>query len=64
MNTICLSLGQKRISRHRAFQKGVSLLRAKSRDNEGAANAEGCPQGDVVRAVGPLKGEPMLFVAL
>ena len=23
----------------RAFQKGVSLLRAKSRDNEGAANA-------------------------
>ena len=50
----------KRISRHRAFQKGLCLLRAESRDNEGA----GYPRGDVVRAVGRLKGEPMLFVGL
>ena len=35
------SVGWKRISRHTVFQKGVSLLRAGSRDNEGAANASG-----------------------
>ena len=29
----------KRISRHRAFQKGVSLLRTKSRDNVGTVSA-------------------------
>ena len=33
------SIGWKRTSRHRVFQKGVSLLRAGSRDNEGTANA-------------------------
>ena len=33
------SAGWKRISRHRAFQKGVSLLRTKSRDNMGTASA-------------------------
>ena len=33
----------KRISRHRAFQEGVSLLRAKSRDNVGTASAAGWP---------------------
>lgn len=36
-----LSVGWKRISRHTVFQMGVSLLRAWSRDNEGAANAAG-----------------------
>ena len=33
----------KRISRHRAFQKEVSLLRKKSRDNEGTPSAAGRP---------------------
>ena len=33
------SAGWKRISRHRAFQKGVSLLRTKSRDNVGTVSA-------------------------
>ena len=38
------STGWKRISRHRAFQKGVSLLRTKSRYNKmGLANAVGRP---------------------
>ena len=32
-----------RISRHRAFQRGVSLLRARSRDNKGAASTVGRP---------------------
>ena len=36
-------MGWKRISRHRAFQKGVRLLRAKSSDNQGTANAIGRP---------------------
>ena len=35
------------MSRHRAFQKGVSLLRAGSRDNEGSADAAG--QGALIR---------------
>ena len=30
-----------RISRHKAFQKGGSLLRTKSRDNEGITNTVG-----------------------
>ena len=33
--------GWKRISRYRSFQKGVSLLRAGSRDKEGTANSVG-----------------------
>ena len=35
---VSVSTGWKRISRHRAFQKGMSLLRAKSRDNVGRDN--------------------------
>ena len=35
------SAGWKRISRHITFQKGVSLLRTKSRDKMGPANAVG-----------------------
>ena len=31
----------KRVSRHRAFQKGVSLLRTKNRDKLGAESTEG-----------------------
>ena len=31
------------MSRHRAFQKGVSSLRVRSRDNEGVPNAVGQP---------------------
>ena len=31
----------KRISRHRAFHQGVSLLRTKSRDNVGAVSTAG-----------------------
>ena len=34
-------MGWKRISRHRAFQKGVSLLRTKSSDNVSTASAVG-----------------------
>ena len=34
-------MGWKRISRYRVFQKGAHLLRAGSRDNEGATNAAG-----------------------
>ena len=37
------STGWKRISRHRAFQKGVSLLRTTSRHNVDTASAEGRP---------------------
>ena len=37
------SMGWKRISRHRVFQKGVSLLRTKSRDNVGTVIAVGWP---------------------
>ena len=36
-------MGWKRISRRRAFQKGVSLLRTKSRDNVGTAITAGQP---------------------
>lgn len=36
-------MGWKRISKHRAFQKEVSLLRKRSRDNEGTASAAGWP---------------------
>lgn len=36
-----LSAGWKRISRHRAFQKGVSLLKTKSRERVGPASAAG-----------------------
>ena len=32
-------MGWKRVSRHRAFQKGVILLRTNSRDNVGTASA-------------------------
>ena len=35
--------GWKRISRHRALQKGVNLLRTKSRDNVEAVNTAGRP---------------------
>ena len=38
-----LSTGWKRISRHRAFQKGMSLLRTKSWDNMGTASTAGWP---------------------
>ena len=38
---VSLSVSWKRISRHGVFQKGVSLLRTKSRDNAGAAGTEG-----------------------
>ena len=38
-----LSAGWKGISRHRAFQKGVSLLRAKSRDEAGTESTAGWP---------------------
>ena len=38
-----LSAGWRRISRHRAFQKGVSSLRAKSRDKAGTASTAGWP---------------------
>ena len=34
-------MGWKRISRHRAFQKGVSLLKTKGRDKAGTASATG-----------------------
>ena len=34
-------MGWKIISRHRAFQKGVSLLRTKSRDKVGAVSTAG-----------------------
>ena len=34
-------MGWKIISRHRVFQKEMHLLRAGSRDNEGATNAAG-----------------------
>ena len=34
-------MGWKRISRHRVLQKGVSLLRTKSRDNVGTVGASG-----------------------
>ena len=37
----CLSTGWKRISRNRALQKGVSLLRTKSRDKVGTVSAVG-----------------------
>ena len=37
VEVICM--GWKRISRHRAFQKGVILLRTKRRDNVGTASA-------------------------
>ena len=42
-NTCCGSpnSGWKRISRHRVLQKGLSLLRTKSRDNVGAASTAG-----------------------
>ena len=53
-------LGLEKNFQHREFQKGLSLLRAESRDNEGV----GYPRGDVVRAVGWLKGEPTFFVGL
>ena len=33
-----LTVGWKRISRHRVFQKAVRLLRTKSRDNVGVAS--------------------------
>ena len=36
-----LSTGCKRISRHRAFQKGVSFLKTKSRERVGTASAAG-----------------------
>lgn len=36
-----LSTSWRTISRHREFQEGASLLRTKSKDNEGAANAVG-----------------------
>ena len=36
-----VNMGWKRISRHRAFQKGVSLLRTKSSDNVSTASAVG-----------------------
>ena len=36
-------MGWKRITRHRAFQKGVSQLRVKSRDNVGTVRAVGQP---------------------
>jgi len=36
-------VGWKRITRHRAFQKGVSQLRIKSRDNVGTVRAVGQP---------------------
>ena len=36
-------MGWKRISRHRAVQKGVSLLRTKSRDEVGTESAVGQP---------------------
>ena len=35
--------GWKRIAKHRAYQRGVSLLRTKSRDNVGTASAAGRP---------------------
>ena len=35
--------GWKRISRHRALQKGVNLLRTKSRENVEATNIAGLP---------------------
>ena len=34
-------MGWKRISRHRAFQEGGTLLRTKSRDKAGTASAVG-----------------------
>ena len=34
---------EKEFSRHRAFQKGVRLLTAKSSDNQGTVNAVGRP---------------------
>ena len=36
-------MGWKRVSRHRAFQKGVSLLRTKSRDNVGTTSTVSRP---------------------
>ena len=39
----CPNVGWKRSSRHRSFQKGVSLLRTKSRDHVGTASAVGWP---------------------
>ena len=38
-----VNMDWKRISRHRAFQKGVSLLRTKSRDKVGTVSAVGRP---------------------
>ena len=49
-----LSNGWRRISRHREFQKGVSLLRTNSQDNEDAANAVGWPPDRPWRAHGTL----------
>ena len=40
---VSLNAGWKRISRHRAFRKGVSLLRTKSRNNVGTVSAMGWP---------------------
>ena len=57
-------------SRHRAFWNGVSLLRARSRDTEGATNPAGrvdllTGQGELrgcFRTLGWLKGDPRLFL--
>jgi len=38
-----VNMGWKRVSRHRAFQKGASLLRIKSRDKVGTVSTVGQP---------------------
>ena len=53
----CPNVGWKRISRHRALQKGVSLWRTKSRDNVGTASAAG-------QQLLTGQGESMFFVGL
>ena len=60
----CSSLmaGWKRLSRHGAFQKGVSLLRTKNRDNESTASTADHPS-DRQRepTLGQLKGRVDAF---
>ena len=60
--------GWKRLSRHGAFQKGVSLLRTKNRDNANTASTadhSSDRQGDpTLRTLGQLKGRVDAFHGL